>query len=514
MRDQDIFPSTFGVEYEPVVCFGLEGHPQLYDVDGLIGFQELLHCGLPDYLKGIFLEVSSEELFTTNGFRLYMDGNFSDVTVKNLEISTPECPSLESTVEYTHAGQRILTDLLGSYMLWHNSQLANRPGWEVMDYIRINQRARLADGIGKGTHDNFALGDLDSLMARDLDLVLNAHLSSRQFIVGSGMTSDSGFWFSQKDADTPNRVVYHTPWGELFRFKRKDEYENEKILEIRNSDPNISEWQTWMRLGSVALMLGMLNVPAVRKKLVKAAASYLEDCPSVRTNIIVGNRLSGVMDIRGVEFQRTVAELALSDMQIHDALPDTYFNLALEWSKFTDDFQAALSGEVFDFSALTDRVDWAMRLQLMQQNLLRQRGWGMDRLMGDMVAIAEDHRFDMIELRPGENRVDVTYGKGHAAKELGLSRRMVDPRKIVAALRRAPNTRARLRGDMISQILDKLDDPEMHDLSITWKSFINNFEDPEDPVCLPDDPNALELDAENAAKFLALLETVRVPDEW
>ncbi len=217
----------------------------------------------------------------TNGARLYVDH-------AHPEYSAPECRTpLEATL-YDVAGEEVLRRAL---------EVANQ-SLAVHEQITLYKNNSDGKGNSYGTHENY-------LLEREVDFghVVRAmvpHFVSRQIVVGAGkvgaetedaMAHAPAFQVSQRAEffeevvgleTTLKRPIINTrdePHGDAERFRR---------LHVIIGDANLSQVATFVKVGSTALLLAVLEdrgpevFPAMPRHPVAAVRAYALD-PSLTT---------------------------------------------------------------------------------------------------------------------------------------------------------------------------------------------------------------------------------------
>ena len=197
----------------------------------------------------------SSNVFLGNGARLYLDVG------SHPEYATPECDSLFDLVAHDKAGERILEQLVESA-----EERLDEEGVRGDIYLFRNNTD--SAGNSYGCHENYLTGRADD-MARYGE-VLIPFLVSRQIYAGAGKILQTArgamycmsqrgehIWEGVSSATTRSRPIINTrdePHADAERYRR---------LHVIVGDSNMSEYTTFVKIGSAACMLRMLEDPSV-----------------------------------------------------------------------------------------------------------------------------------------------------------------------------------------------------------------------------------------------------------
>ena len=197
----------------------------------------------------------SSNVFLQNGARLYLDVG------SHPEYATPECDSLYDLVVHDKAGERILESLLVSA-----EQRLREEGIRGTIYLFKNNTD--SAGNSYGCHENYLTSRRDDLA--HYAEVLIPFLVSRQIFTGSGKVLQTArgpmysiaqraehIWEGVSSATTRSRPIINTrdePHADAERYRR---------LHVIVGDSNMSEYTTFVKVGSAACMLRMLEDPSV-----------------------------------------------------------------------------------------------------------------------------------------------------------------------------------------------------------------------------------------------------------
>ena len=187
----------------------------------------------------------------TNGARLYVDH-------AHPEYSSPECTNPLDVVRWDKAGERV--------MLEAARRAANPPSGAPGTVIHLYKNNTDNKGASYGTHENYLMAR--STAFSDIVRHLTPFFVSRQVVTGAGRVGigqdgrEHGFQISQR-ADffevevgletTLKRPIINTrdePHADPDKYRR---------LHVIIGDANLSEVQTYLKVGTTALVLAMIE---------------------------------------------------------------------------------------------------------------------------------------------------------------------------------------------------------------------------------------------------------------
>jgi len=190
-------------------------------------------------------------VFLENGARLYLDTGFHP------EYATPECDDVAELVIHDKAGERIVEDLL------HQAEKRLREDG-ISGNILLFKNNTDSAGNSYGCHENY-------LVSRDVSFqrlaeALIPFFVTRQIFAGAGkvLQTPRGFHYclSQRaqhicqeisGATTSSRSIINTrdePHADAERYRR---------LHVIVGDSNMSEVATYLKIGTTALVLDMIE---------------------------------------------------------------------------------------------------------------------------------------------------------------------------------------------------------------------------------------------------------------
>jgi hypothetical protein len=252
--------------------FGLEAEFTVFDLKGshISPFYDLFAAQRPDIVLFSNLDSNLERntpwlqfqggVGLRNGGRIYSDGG-------SVEYASPECETLEELVCVDKAGDLVIKALYSNDNYSEESFLMKRTAVSSMRQDK-----------SWGAHENYLIS---KNLWRDIcsqgsyyQLLLEAHLVTRQVYTGSGHLQikyrDSGapylvFWISPRTkfiaeqiggGSRSNRAIINNrdeshAWGNLRNFKR---------LHLVCGDMNRSDWSVYLKFGTTALLLTVLEL--------------------------------------------------------------------------------------------------------------------------------------------------------------------------------------------------------------------------------------------------------------
>lgn len=407
-----------------------------------------------------------------NGARLYVDH-------AHPEYSSPECLDPLDAALYDKAGEHVMARAAES------AQLLVRDGEQVGIYKNNS------DGKGNayGYHENYLVPR--SIPFGDIISAVSTFFVTRQVFTGSGKTgSENGrpdvpFQLTQRADFFEEEVGLETTLKRPIVNTRDEPHadpQKYRRLHVIIGDANMSEIQTFLKLGTTALLLRALDDGALPESL--ALANPVEACWRVSHDLTFADRLdmadgstATALELQGQywEWLSKYAEAETDDSQL---LLDT-------WASILDDLE-------YRPDSVADRLDWAAKYELMKGYRERGVAW-------------KDPKMAMINLQ--YHNVDPTRSLYQKLVQRGSMQRLFTDEQVVIAAGTAPeDTRAWFRGQCVTKYADAL-------VAANWDSLV--FDTGEDfmhrvPMMEPlrgsrAITQGLVEQAETAAELLALL---------
>jgi proteasome accessory factor A len=399
----------FGLESEYGLTCTLHGRPVLTpEVVSRYLFEEVVQS--PRY-PNTFLE---------NGARLYVDTGFHP------EYATPECDDLLQLVAYDRAGERIMAELV-------RRAEARLPEHGVTGRVRAFKNNTDSAGNSYGCHENYLVSRATPFV-RLVDGLI-PFLASRQIFTGAGRIRPGArgarYCISQRAEHITSEVSGTTVSGRPMINTRDEPHadgERFRRLHIIVGDSNMSEVTTYLKVGTTALVLDMIEDGFFERDVGlddgATALHVIADDLSLRERVRLKNgRAYTALEIQLVYLEACEAHARRVGM-------DAATRAVLErWS----DVLARLAT---DPMTLHREVDWVTK-KTMIDRYLAERGGGLD--------------------DPHAALLDLLYhdvGPDRGVYALLARRGEVETLVPADAVERArslppPTTRARLRGDFV-----------------------------------------------------------------
>lgn len=377
----------------------------------------------------------SSNVFLENGARLYLDVG------SHPEYATPECDSIFDLVVHDKAGERILESLVRSA-----EQRLREEGIRGDVYLFKNNTD--SAGNSYGCHENYLVGR-EGDFSKFTD-VLIPFLVTRQIYAGAGKVMQTArgamysisqraehIWEGVSSATTRSRPIINTrdePHADAERFRR---------LHVIVGDSNMSEYTTFLKVGTVAILLRMLEEDSgswrdmTLENPIRAIREISHD-PTCRRTV----RLSDGREMSATNIQAYYLERALKFAKKNKLGP-------LE-QKALDMWEHVMTHIESDPLKLETEIDWVMKYHLIE----RYR-----------------ERHDLALASPRVALIDLAYHDISQSSSLfyllqrrGMAERVVDDESIEIATDTPPSTtRARLRGAFIKRAKER-----KRDYTVDW----------------------------------------------
>jgi proteasome accessory factor PafA2 len=363
-------------------------------------------------------EVGAANMILTNGARLYVDH-------AHPEYSAPECTDPLDAVIWDKAGERVM-------------EAAARHASSVPGAPRLQLYKNNVDGKGAsyGTHENYLCSRETPFSA--IIAGLTPFFASRQVICGSGRVGvgqsgdESGFQLSQR-ADyievevgletTLKRGIINTrdePHADADKYRR---------LHVIIGDANLAEWSTYLKVGTTALVLDLIEAGVDLSDLQLArpvtAVHLISHDPTLRQTVA----LADGRELTGLALQRIYHErcAAFAERQGND--DPRVADLLDKWATVLD----MLERDPMECAHL---LDWVAKLRLFEG--FRQReglSWSAPKL-------------HMLDLQYSDVRLDKGLYNRLVAR--GSMERLVTEQQVLDAIGNPPtDTRAYFRGECL-----------------------------------------------------------------
>jgi proteasome accessory factor A len=359
-------------------------------------------------------DLGAANVILTNGARLYVDH-------AHPEYSAPEVTNARDAVIWDKAGERVMEQAA--------IKAATVPGQPRLQLYKNNVDGK---GAAYGTHENY-------LMARSTPFTsviggLTPFFVSRQVMVGAGRvglgaTGDkAGFQLSQR-ADyievevgletTLKRGIINTrdePHADADKYRR---------LHVIIGDANLAETSTYLKVGTAALVLDMIESGKRFDQLrlsdpVRAVHAISHD-PTLKVTVELANGRK----FTGLDLQFAYHELASKHVE-QEGADKVSHDVLRTWGEVLNDLAR-------DPMSCADRLDWPAKLRLLEGYRARDGlNWGSPRLQ-------------LVDLQYADVRLD--KGLYNRLVSRGSMKRLVSEEEVVAAITSPPeDTRAYFRG--------------------------------------------------------------------
>jgi len=401
----------YGIETEFGVTFTLRGQRRLSpDEVSRFLFRKVVAWG------------RSSNVFLENGSRLYLDVG------SHPEFASAECDSLHDVVAQDKAGEMILRELVD-----YAQQQLDDEG--IRGEIFLFKNNTDSTGNSYGCHENYCIERIEDLTR--LEQVFIPYLISRQIFTGAGkvVTNAKGskysmsqraehIWEAISSATTRSRPIINTrdePHADAERFRR---------LHVIVGDSNMSEFATYLKVGTAAVVLAMIEdkQTVLRDYNMASPINALRDIAydlwSKEPVKLVNGR-----DMTALEIQEDLCERAEAFVQSHDELPEDQKFAVQLWREVIEQYRS-------DPMLLSDRVDWIAKLQIIEREQERSH------------IQLDDSKIALIDLLYHDTNVE--KGLYYRRQARDHFTRMVSDEDIKAATTTPPaTTRAHMRGTFI-----------------------------------------------------------------
>jgi proteasome accessory factor A len=410
-------PRIFGLENEYGLIFSPNGRVYL-PMEKILGY----------IFEGLIPNSWPSNAFLCNGARFYQD------TGCHPEYSTPECDRLRDLVIHDKAGERLLETCLPMA-----EKRLREEGLVGEIYIFKNN----TDSMGNtyGCHENY-------LMRRDLDFwkiteQLIPFFVTRQIYAGAGkvlkVSGRTHFFLSQRaqhihektsSSTTSSRSIINTrdePHADAEKYRR---------LHIIVGDSNMSELTTYLKVGTMSVVLSMIEEGFTVKGLeledpVKAIRDISRD-PTLKKRV----RLEDGRELTALEVQMSYWERAQAYLSaLGSSADETTRDLVDYWGY-------VLQTLATNPMKLAQELDWVIKKHVME-SFIAKKGCGWD-----------DPRIALMDLQYHD--VKRNRGLYYLLERQDLAERLVTEDEIQRAMTVPPqSTRAKVRGDFIKFAKEK-----------------------------------------------------------
>ena len=408
-------PRIFGLENEYGLIFSPHGKVYL-PIEKVLGY----------IFEGLIPNSWPSNAFLVNGARFYQD------TGCHPEYSTPECDNIHDLIAHDKAGERLLESCLPLA-----EERLNEEGLSGEIHIFKNN----TDSLGNtyGCHENY-------LMKRDVDFwkvteQLIPFFVTRQIYTGAGkllkVSGKPHYFISQRaqhmhektsSSTTSSRSIINTrdePHADAEKYRR---------LHIIVGDSNMSEFTTYLKLGTTAAVLSMIEEGFTIHGLeledpVKAIRDISKDISLKKRVKLEDGRELNALEIQHVYLKRAKEYLEASK-------PDRELeSIVKNWDRVLKQLEE-------NPMQLSKEIDWVIKRKLMM-DYMEKKECGFD-----------DPRIPLIDLQ--YHNVKRSKGLFCLLEKKSMVRRVVSDKDIRVAMIEPPQTtRAKIRGDFIKFARDR-----------------------------------------------------------
>ena len=354
----------------------------------------------------------------TNGARLYVDH-------AHPEYSTPEVTNPRDVVLWDKAGEQVMAEAA--------RRAARVPGTQPIQLYKNNTDGK---GASYGAHENYLMDRKTPFL--DIIRGLIPFFATRQVVAGSGRVGigtesrTQGFQLSQR-ADffevevgletTLKRPIINTrdePHADADKYRR---------LHVIIGDANLAELSTYLKVGTTALVLDMIEARTLTRDLSLeepvAELQAISHDPSLTHRV----RLRDGRRMTALEVQQTYLEMAQRHVDRRGDDDGQTADVLRRWAEVLEDLAV-------DPMRCADRLDWPAKLRLLEGYRSRDDlGWG-------------DSRLHLVDLQYSDVRPE--KGLYHRLVSRGSMQRLLTDDEVVTAMLRPPtDTRAFFRGECL-----------------------------------------------------------------
>jgi proteasome accessory factor A len=377
----------------------------------------------------------SSNVFLENGARLYLDVG------SHPEYATPECDTVGDLVVHDKAGERTLEGLV-----IEAEQRLRQEGIRGVVYLFKNNTD--SAGNSYGCHENYLTSRRDDF--GHFSEVLIPFFVTRQIYAGAGKVLQTSrgavfclaqraehIWEGVSSATTRSRPIINTrdePHADAEKYRR---------LHVIVGDSNMSEYTTFLKIGTTSILLRMLEDPKVvlrdmtLENPIRAIREISHDITCTRRVKLANGREASALDIQFEYLTRAERYAKTHDLHPHETQAMQMWKHCLE-------------GLEKDPFSLDRECDWVIK-----HNLVEKYRAKYDIPLGHP-------RVALLDLQYHD--VSRTRGVFYKLQNAGAVERTANDADIETAKDTPPQTtRAKLRGDFIRKAKER-----RRDYTVDW----------------------------------------------
>ena len=393
------------------------------------------------------------DMFARNGGRIYLDCG------QHPETSTPECLTLRDAVLYDKAGERTLEEALkktNRYIRRDGKRKSkrNNPFWLVKNNSHNEETY--------GSHENYLVRRQIPFREELADLLM-PFLVTRQIFCGAGTVLETGFEISQRarfikdDISALSRDLRNNEQSRaILHFKDSGRNSNDvtladsglwRRLHLILGDSNMSEYTAWLRLGTTALVLRMIEDRRLNEfiRIIQPVECFhqISRDPACRWKIrtLLKENPGGwrqteltAAQIQEMYLKQAQNYLSGDSGKIPAENRREFQKIAWEWKKVLQKLKT-------DPILLKEEIDWVMKKNLLEEY---KNNRGIDWNHPDLKVL------DILY-----HHIDQDQGLYYLLEREGKARRTFNDQDIEKAKNRPPETRAKWRSAVIKLVEEK-----------------------------------------------------------
>ena len=383
------------------------------------------------------------DLFLENG------GRFRLIVRCRPKYATPECNHPLQVVLYDKAGERYLQKLAldgeeflkkhgnpGQIVLFKTNLGFYGPGLDVCFHDGKQYEARFIPSIAQWAptcYENYLVDRKVSF--RQIAVNLIPFLTTRQIFTGTGwiqgVDSEIRYNLSQRASQLREEISIVTSQQRGFLTTRDMPYAPRELyrrLQVIASEPNMSEYTSYLKIGTTAIMLQMLEENFIDRNLslynpIKAIRQISEDATCTQVIELEDGRKA-----TAIELQQEYLSMAKRYFEVRE--PDDVAKDILE------KWEYVLTSLSIDPMQLDQKIDWVIKKRVIEDYLTEHHlSWNSP---------------EVLRLSLQYHSLNHEEGSYYSLIQQGVCERLLTDEQIERAVSEPPQTtRARIRGQLI-----------------------------------------------------------------